>query len=165
MQTEEDFFSQVFISVIYWLENSQFIRFHINSISVTKKLIALSLPVCDIRHSPSSPWLWKLCLLNVCFLFRVIDVFPAPARNSRVHHLIPSLLNSKHQAQTVSLSDKSNETPLQLWAIMLPALSSETEIVIVLSDNISQQIPSRRLDPLLSWCFNFESPTVKCLTT
>ena len=48
---------------------------------------------------------------------------------------------------------------------MLPALSSEAEIVIVISDNISEEIPSRKLDPLLSWCFNFESPTVKCLTT
>ena len=164
MQTEEDFFSQVFISVIYWLENSQFIRFHINSISVRKNWLQwVSLCVTSDPHP--SPCLWKICLLNVCFLFRVIDVFPAPARNSRVHHLIPSLLNSKHRAQTQALSDKSNETPLHLWAIMLPAVSSEAEIVIVISDNISEQIPSRRLDPLLSWCFNFESPTVKCLTT
>ena len=89
----------------------------------------------------------------------------SPARNSRVHHLTPSLLNSKHRAQTQALSDKSNETPLQLGAIMLPALSSRAEIVIVISDNISVEIPSRKLDPLLSWCFNFGSPTVKCLTT
>ena len=42
---------------------------------------------------------------------------------------------------------------------MLPALSGRVEIVIVISDNIAEEIPSRKLDPLLSWCFNFDSPT------